>query len=328
MNQTTILNIDPNQTVDQIVDQIIEQYENNQTNPTIPTNTTIPTNPTKQIYQIISDIHLEFNNTFSAKKLYNNLITSLNNTDLTQSYEYNLILAGDIGYPTKNIYKAFLKSCVQYYDNVFLIAGNHEFYESAKYDMSYSDIIQLIQSICDEINIEPNKDIKGRIHFMNNNILKHNNVYLIGSILWSNIKKENYSMAKYINDYNMIKNFTPEISNELFEYNYKFISESLEYVSTQKMINPNIKCFVITHHMPSMSLIDSKYKKYGEMNSFFASNCDKLMTDTNTVDYWIYGHTHTAKQTKINDTILICNPKGYPSEISNYSTIYIGMDIS
>ena len=183
-----------------------------------------------------------------------------------------------------------------------------------KLNMSYSDIIDLIQTIVDELNQANQND---QIHFLNNQMVKHNQTYIIGSTLWSSIKPENYSMAKYINDYNMIKDFTPQISNQMFESNYQFISESIDFVSQDKILNPNTKCIVITHHMPSMSLIDPKYKSYNELNSFFASDCDKLITDS--IDYWIYGHTHTAKQTKINNTLLICNPKGYPSELSKYS---------
>ena len=76
----------------------------------------------------------------------------------------------------------------------------------------------------------------------------------------------------------------------------------------------NSKCIVITHHLPTFKVIHSKYKDSIELNSFFASNSDELISDP--VIYWIYGHTHTASSHNINGVKVLCNPKGYPNEKS------------
>lgn len=79
-------------------------------------------------FHVFSDIHLEFCNHYSMKKHIN--IKNRYDYDYhDEKDEINLILAGDIGYPERKEYKNFIKSCSSLYDNVFIIAGNHEFYK-------------------------------------------------------------------------------------------------------------------------------------------------------------------------------------------------------
>jgi predicted phosphodiesterase len=69
---------------------------------------------------------------------------------------------------------------------------------------------------------------------------------------------------------------------------------------------------VMTHHLPSMDLIDEKYKGYVDYNPFFASDCSELLKDP--VKIWISGHTHTGYDKTIDGVHCVCNPVGYPSE--------------
>ncbi len=320
-------------------------------------------------FQVISDIHLECKPLFKLKDFFNkysqiNITESTETNESTESTEtnestettesestktksiskmnqeneVNLILAGDIGYPSDPKYKEFLISCSKYYHNIFMVAGNHEFYDSKKTGQTMEEIIQNIYNICSDINqthhmTDPNK--YGKIHFLNNQMILHNNIYIIGSTLWSYVKPENKHTSYCLNDYNWIKDFSVDKSNDLYQTNYKFIADSLEVVKQAKSANvanvANVtnnndidnelsKCLVITHHLPSFELIDSKYKSYSHINHFFASESDDLITAP--VDYWAYGHTHTASNVIINGVNLICNPKGYPSEISKYTKGY------
>ena len=61
-------------------------------------------------------------------------------------------------------------------------------------------------------------------------------------------------------------------------------------------INNNENCIVITHHMPSSSLIDIKYKIDIMLpyNQWFYCDLDELINkNKNKIKCWIYGHTHT-----------------------------------
>ena len=59
---------------------------------------------------------------------------------------------------------------------------------------------------------------------------------------------------------------------------------------------------VITHHMPSFSLITPKYQR---LNFCFASDCEFLMRSN--VKAWIYGHAHQASSGMCGHTFLACN---------------------
>lgn len=84
-----------------------------------------------------------------------------------------------------------------------------------------------------------------------------------------------------IKDYHKIKNFSPFISNNLFQKNLEFIKDKL---------NNNTNCIIISHHTPSYNCIPKKY--HGDsVNCCFASNLDYLFDNPNLLG-WIYGHTH------------------------------------
>ena len=320
----------------------------------------------KTIFQIISDIHLEFLSQNDVEQLFNKIklnksetetitksvtdsvtatitksatITDSVSTSVTTT-ELNLILAGDIGHPSDPKYENFLETCTKLYDNVFLITGNHEYY-SKQNPLSIKEINQMIEEICSKLNMglnpsnpsnpdltpSPNPDLTpsnpsnpsnkfGKIHFLNNKMILYKNIYIIGSTLWSYVDPSKFDTKTNMNDYNYIKDFTPELSNELWQKNRKFISDSIDVVRSAKKTDPKIRCLVITHHLPSFHLIHPKYKSCADINHFFASDMDDLITEP--VDYWIYGHTHMASKIIHNGVNLICNPLGYSSESSKF----------
>jgi predicted phosphodiesterase len=265
----------------------------------------------QRCYSLISDLHLEFNS-ISIQMPKSNLISKSNLIPKS-----NLILAGDIGYPSYKSYNEFLYNCSKLYQNIYLITGNHEYYESLKTNQTMNEINIEIQSICDKINLTKSETC-GHIYFLDNKMIYDNftNTYIIGSTLWTHINEENKSSSSYSNDYNYIKDLTVDKTNEMFNTNYNFIKSSIDIVKLHKQIKPSIKCIIITHHMPSYKLIHPKYKHMTHITPFFATNCDVLIGEP--VDYWIYGHTHTASKHQINNTILISNPKGYAKQQSGY----------
>ncbi len=296
------------------------------------------------LFQIISDIHLEFDPSFSVKKLFNkNSIAKFTTESTTESTtetttesipEINLIIAGDLGWPTDPVYKKFLIETTKYYDNIFLITGNHEYYCCKKNNLLMPDVDQLIINIVNEINSESDKinlENRGTIHFLNNQMIQHNGVWIVGSTLWTFVDDKYKSFGRYMNDYNYIKNFTIDDSNQLYLDSFNFIKNSIEQIKQIKQIKQITaetsaessteqlqieKCIVITHHLPTFKIIHPKYKDEIQLNSFFASNSDELINDP--VLYWIYGHTHSTSQHEINSVKVLCNPKGYPSERSEY----------
>lgn len=246
-------------------------------------------------FHIISDIHLEFRY-YSLK----NHVNKCNRNGIDEKEEINLILAGDIGYPEQKVFEDFVESTVKLYDHIFMVIGNHEYYKKGM-----EETLFLLKKV---VNKYPT------FHLLDNEMYLHNDVYIVGSTLWSYVDENDPGRKTPINDYYSIKDFTIERSNELHNISKDFLKESLNIVKAQ-----NKKCIIITHHLPSYELIDKVYKG-SPISSFFASNCDDLVkSGEGSIVLWAYGHTHIAGNHRVSNVELICNPKGYPSENSKYS---------
>ena len=165
------------------------------------------------------------------------------------------------------------------------------------------NITQKKKSI-DEVNTQINDIIKNnnlnKISFLNNTEEYYDDHLFIGTTLWSHISNPNH----LINDFRSIKDMTVDKYNGLHCDAKKFISPNIP--------NTNQKTVLLSHHLPSYSIIHPKYEKYLHYNQCFASNCDHLINDP--VSLWLYGHTHTPKIDYINNVPVICNPIGYPGE--------------
>lgn len=107
--------------------------------------------------QYISDIHLELRTDFPRIPIASN----------------NLALLGDIGHPDKKNYEEFLKYVSSNYDRVFLIAGNHEYWNSGP------NTNKIIQEITSKFN---------NIEFLHNSQTHLNQYLILGTTLWSNAK--------------------------------------------------------------------------------------------------------------------------------------------
>jgi hypothetical protein len=255
-------------------------------------------------FQLISDIHLEFNNVYKIKKLAN-----------------YLILAGDIGYPDQKLFKDFLSSVSLTFDKIFYITGNHEYYQTWKKGKN----IKL--DTIDETNEKIKQIIKesgDNIYFLNNNFYDIDlNLRIVGSTLWTNPSLNN----KPINDSYQIYSDNKILASEehfrnLHKHNVKYIEEQiLEAKSNNK------KLVIVTHHLPTYELILPKYKTqfYSPYNSHFASDLDYLMQEP--IKAWCAGHSHGFNHKIINNVNCYVNAYGYPHEDKNGATLDFTFEI-
>ena len=233
----------------------------------------------------LSDLHLEFVKPNKIEKFINLIKPGADEI---------CILAGDIGNPYSSNYKTFMQFINENFKKTFVIPGNHEYYNKTK--------------TMDETNNFMEEYFKSfdNISFLNNNYENYNGYCFIGTTLWSNITNPAYK----INDIYNIPNFDHIQYNKLNSLCVDFLDEVI--------INCE-KCIIITHHVPSYSLIDPKYKTekmlpynqwfYCDMDDFYELNKDKIKC-------WIYGHTHTSSNVVISGIPFLCNPIGYPGENS------------
>lgn len=241
-------------------------------------------------FYYISDLHLEL---YKEPVDINQFI---NISDIT-SKDY-LILAGDIGNPYQKNYQELLQSFSKVFHKVYLVSGNHEFYNN---DIDNTHL--QIHKICNNYN---------NIVYLNNSkenlVFGKNNIKIIGTTLWTKLTKKDLIVTRIMNDYKMIKNFDYELNNKLHNEAVKFLEKELE---------EDIPTIVITHHLPSICLIDKKYKTHS-CNKGFYSDLHYLIKPP--ICAWVCGHTHLPKKMEINKVSLYLNPKGYPNENTKFST--------
>lgn len=240
--------------------------------------------------QYISDIHLEF-------------YSKLPKIDPIGDV---LILAGDIGYPFSVIYKEFLIDMNNKFKKVFLITGNHEFYNCGKNKCkTMEEIDDHIRDIIVQSNLN-------NISYLDNSYEDYQGIRFYGTTLWTKIIDPNF----LTNDFTYIKDLSIALRNELFENSCD---------SIDNLINDSkLPIVMITHHVPSYKLIDPIFtsEKYKPYNQCYFTDCEKYFKDP--IKIWIYGHTHKESNTEINRIKFLCNPKGYPDEnikVTNFNRV-------
>jgi predicted phosphodiesterase len=202
------------------------------------------------------------------------------------------ILAGDVGNPFQPNYDCFMKFISQQFRKSFVIPGNHEYYQSSKTIRETNDFMEGYFRQFHNIS------------FLNNSYEVYNNHCFVGTTMWSKITNPRYQ----INDVYHIPGFDHIQYNQLHAISCEFLDTTLRN---------HENCVVITHHVPSESLIDVQYKTPRMMpyNQWFYSPMDDLISlHREKITCWIYGHTHTPSATTIHNIPFLCSPIGYPNE--------------
>ena len=244
----------------------------------------------------LSDLHLEFINPNKIDQFIEQIPSGLDEI---------CILAGDIGNPYEDNYDLFMNFISKNFKKSFVIAGNHEYYNKLK-DMNETRLF-LIDYFTQFDNIT----------FLDNSFEDYEGYCFIGTTLWSRITNPDFFD---INDVKSIPKFGHVQYNLENAKSISFLVESLS-------INKN--CIVITHHMPSESLIHIKYKTPSMLpyNQWYYSNLDVLIEQNkDKIKCWFYGHTHIPSHREINGIPFVCNPIGYQGE-NNKTCFNIKMDL-
>lgn len=230
-------------------------------------------------FQLLSDIHLEMGTYFKIKP----------------KAKY-LLLAGDIGYPKSRIFQDFLKQCSCKFEKVFYTSGNHEYYNDKKdIILSIEEIDKAIVNICNQYH---------NVHYLQNDYYDLEDIRIVGSTLWSDIKYNGNDM----NDYSRIYKSNKELITvsdiiQKYEDNRKYLETIIE--------TSNKPLLIMTHHLPSFQMILPTFES-SLYKSYFASNLDSLFKPP--VVAWVCGHSHGFNKQIINSIPCIMNGIGYPSE--------------
>ena len=212
-----------------------------------------------------------------------------------------LICAGDLGLfsdmSKRVILEQFMLECKNRADNVIVVLGNHEFYNTI-----YSETLQEAKEFYDRLGIHL-LDIE-----LGTQDLVIDGVKFWGTTFWTDFKNNSptvhMSVGDGLNDFYIIKTEQGETFTTEDAYNINKRSRDL--------INWDADV-IITHHCP----IDIKHPRFETSNmsyGFVNTGLEQKITDSN-VKLWVYGHNHWSQVDTLGGTIVASNQYGYRSYI-------------
>jgi predicted phosphohydrolase len=258
--------------------------------------------------QLLSDTHLEM----WERRFYDTtggLVLPPPFTTIERKARY-LALLGDIGYPHQASYGYFLRRMAEKFDKVFVVAGNHEYYNA-----EVAQTQERMRKVCAEM---PDK-----LYYMDKlSILTDEGVRILGCTLWSHIPDQDVSaVSRRMNDYHLITNgrrkLTVADTNAWHQEELAWLKEEL-----QKAKANGETVVVMTHHAPIEKSCHPQY--YGsQINVAFATPLDDIITNP-PIAAWLYGHTHYCSEVNTNGVRVISNAMGYPHEhVENFDMNYM-----
>lgn len=250
---------------------------------------------------IASDIHLEFGtldiqNTENADVLIlaGDICTAkdFRNRDSTNKYSVN--------------YHDFFDRAASQFPHVLYVLGNHEHYGN---DMAYT-----AQNLRDRLADRTN------IRILEKESIVIDGVTFLGTTLWTSLNNRDpftmWRIPNLMSDFTQIKlnvrkdlihndppRLTPDVWCDEHDRCRKFLDTNIK-ANTDKVV-------VITHFTPSFKSCAPEYMNDGVMNGAYHTELHNFIWDNPQVKLWFHGHTHSDVEYEINQTKVVCNPRGY-----------------
>lgn len=229
-------------------------------------------------------------------------------------YEYQgedvVVLAGDIH--TQNRH-AFILDQIPQNVKVLMVAGNHEYYGSC---------FDRVNNFLYELQAEYRN-----FYFLDNEDLVIDDVIFYGGTMFSDMAldgdtwKATQYAQKGIADFTWINKERDDLQGGVIERRWTvedhrrfhdiFCANLTHFVEREKVF----KRVVISHFVPHPQGSDPKFDG-SPLQPYFISDMTRYM---DTVDLWLYGHTHIARDFMHGNTRLVCNPRGYWMEDSKFN---------
>lgn len=260
--------------------------------------------------QILSDLHLEFEDTWPAGDLKSIDLWSR----ISAVPSDIVVLAGDIA--TKGRGAQFAQAMFPGRE-VVMVAGNHEYY-----GQSYRHHLAKL------------KDAAGTqagVHFLEREATVIGGTVFLGCTLWTDCKLWEaglqgapfsypvtlMELEEGMTDYRRIKffdgrgyrRFKPTDTIREHQASVRWLRDQLELYRGAPMV-------VVTHHAPSMRSLGAEAQTE-VLSAAYASHLDELV-EASGASLWIHGHIHSPADYRIGRTRVIANPKGYPGQNTSF----------
>ena len=257
---------------------------------------------------LASDVHLEFgdleftNEGADILVLAGDIMIAQNLYDhTTESIQNSIDQGNKLGDRQKEAikYRNFLERVSVQFKYVIMIAGNHEFYHGRWYQA-----IDTLRNECSQFH---------NVYFLEDQTKEIDGVLFVGSTLWTDMNKNDwhtkYQVKHGMSDFRIIKNDKKNYHNLHPDDVIVRHNKSLEFIKNT-VANTSKKIVVVTHHAPSDMSVADCYKGDTLMNGAYRSNLEDFVMDSN-INLWCHGHTHHAFDYMLDNTRVVCNPRGY-----------------
>ncbi|KAB8289666.1 hypothetical protein EYC80_010579 [Monilinia laxa] len=253
--------------------------------------------PLLPTFQILSDLHLEVSSQYYT-------------FDIPPSAPY-LILAGDIGRLIDyDAYLAFLAKQTTQFEKVFLVLGNHEFY-----DLSFPAALKEAQRLEKEAILNGKLVLCHQKHSVIE--IENSQIIVLGCTLWSKINDDARDAVQgRIKDFKNIDSWSIDDHNAAHTADLEWLSSQVASIQTQNksraMGEPERRILIITHHAPSLEGTSSPKNANNPWGSAFATD---ILGDSDLnwqdVKVWVFGHTHFTTDFGKNGIRVLSNQRGY-----------------
>lgn len=240
-------------------------------------------------FQIVSDLHLEINRQYASYKI--------------PACAKHLVLAGDIGrLADYDAYCNFLQKQTDQFELVFLVLGNHEFYNG-----SYAAGLE------SAARLEREPSLRGRL------VLLHRRRYdipgslvtVLGCTLWSKVPSESRGIVQLkIKDFQRIDGWTVDDHNAAHDIELAWLLRGMQSIQSENRRSAQQRSVLVaTHHAP---LLRGTSSPQHALNAWrFAFGTDVLPQFSDGVKAWVFGHTHYTANFKEGPVRVVSNQRGY-----------------
>lgn len=225
-----------------------------------------------------------------------------------------LIIAGDLGHKNEQNLK-FLDIISEYFDHVYIVLGNHDYYlinsESYKYVHSSNLRVDELRTYIKDMN---------KVTLLEGQIVNYKGIKIQGNVGWADgqylsktLKSDKDPQELYIEgDYlGPGKGWVRMNDCVLIKPGHRF---DARFKSNQISWEPGETDIMVTHYNPSIlkSHQNPKYKN-DYLTTFYCFDGSKLMKEK-TPKLWFYGHSHEGVSYKYKGCQVLTNAIGYPHE--------------
>lgn len=202
------------------------------------------------------------------------------------------VLAGDIGNPYTEVYRNFLIEAKAACENVILVPGNHEYYNTK--DMNVTK--KHLKRITDELGII----------LLDNGEVVIGGIRFVGSTCWPLVPEEQF--ATLVREkYGLVTQVTQD-SHKMDYSDYKKLHDSDVAFLENAVAVSKEPCVIITHYPPSSYFLNDDFEHSPHVALHYNRGLVEKVAKMNTL-LWCCGHCHNSKRfwMKSLSTLVVAN---------------------